>query len=213
MGQTLRSGSRGSRILGLTERRVLSQQSLTSSVPILVHQRSRVLSRLTHLDDLLQLALADLRTRQDQSPPLGNLLRLLLLLNEGILGRNEMRHRFSIFILLLLLLLLSSIVFLNILQSFRALELSEILSDGRFVDFGVLFGRIVESWSGLFLKGNICHVVYRIRSSAVCPSDTVEDDSVPISLVFFGFARILFQEVSRCDAKENANRLTGYQQP
>lgn len=154
----MRCCSRCSSIFRVAQGRIFAEQALTGLVSVLIDHRPGVLSSLSDLDDFFQFPLADLRTRQYQTTSLADLLRLLLLLSERVLGRDKVRHGVGVLVFARLLLLLALVLLLDILLPL-ALELSERLADRRDVLLGELLSRIVEAWSWLLFERNVGHVV------------------------------------------------------
>jgi hypothetical protein len=147
------------RVLRVSQRRVLAQQTLTGLIPVLVDHGTGTRARLANLDNLLQLVLSDLRTRQHEPPPLDDLLFLLALERHRALGRDKVGVRDVVLVLPRLLGLLLALVLLHILLTLCPVQVLEGLADGRAVLLGELLRRVVESRSRLLLEGNVGHVV------------------------------------------------------
>lgn len=151
--------------LGLSKTFVVTQQPAAGLVAVLaLNQLPTPLSSLSHLDNLLQLLLADLGLGQDEVSAVADLLGLLQLLNLGVPGGDKGSVGVSAVGLLVFVAprLLALLVFDSV--SLSLLELSERLADGSVVVARLFVRRVVEARSGLLVERNVGVVLVEITT-------------------------------------------------
>ncbi|CRK27851.1 hypothetical protein BN1708_004512 [Verticillium longisporum] len=160
----------------VVERRIFADEAARRVVLGLSGQIAGTLTHHTHLDDILELAVADLRGRQVECPPLAALLRLSDLLLLTRLHGGLVRRRRTVLVLLPPLAvavvvavsfpLVGEVLFPRVERLARALVRDN------------LVGGIVEARHGLFLKGNVGIVVHL----ALLPRDDLDVDAGRLEL-------------------------------
>ena len=159
-GFTLGGGPRGPSILRMRQCRIVAEQTPSSLVPTLFHQRPRILARLTNLDNLVQLSFSDLRHGQVQFPPLADLFGLFQTGNLLFsLGQEVGVASCGSGVLPRLLLALPLFFGFRISPSLGSIELGKEPTGGSFHLATVFIGRVVEAGRGLLLERNVGVVI------------------------------------------------------
>jgi hypothetical protein len=134
---------------------IVAEQT-TGSIAAPSHQRLGVFPRLSDFNDILQLCFTNLGSGELQLSATTDRLGFLQLLNLGLPSRNEF-GLVGCFVLSFPLPL-SSLRFFIILLAL-VLQTTETLTYRSGGDASLLVGGIVETGSGLLLKGNVCVVL------------------------------------------------------